>query len=108
MEATEYTSIDGEKVEIINIIESVSRYNINDTIAVVEKSYEIEYKPVSRNAAWTYKEYTHSKYFYIVESQENVADYSVTATFRYDGESLAEYRDKKIGFSGEEPILYSR
>lgn len=78
--------------EIISVSESSITYRVNDEIAVVETYYEVEYLPMSRSASWTYKDYTKSKYFYIIETGERVANYSLTATFRYDGEELAECR----------------
>ena len=55
----------------------------------------MEYVPVvqrASTASWTYKDYTRSKYFYLIDTGEKVANYSLTATFRYDGASLAECR----------------
>lgn len=78
--------------DIISISNDYLTYRINDEIAVVEMSRVVEYAPKSLNASWTYTDYTRSKYFYIIETGERVANYSLTASFRYDGESLAECR----------------
>ena len=37
-----------------------------------------------RGSGYVYKSATHSKYFYIISSGEKVAEYTLTANFRYD------------------------
>lgn len=78
--------------EIISISENSMTYRVNDEIAVYETRYEVEYLPHSKSTSWSYKDYTSSKHFYIIETGERVANYSLTATFRYDDEELAECR----------------
>ena len=46
-----------------------------------------------RGSGYVYKSATHSKYFYIISSGEKVAEYTLTANFRYDKDNeLAECR----------------
>lgn len=78
--------------EILSVSENSTSYRLNDEIAVIDTFYEVEYLLPSRSASWTYKDYTRSKYFYVIETGEHVANYSLTASFRYDGEELAECR----------------
>lgn len=48
---------------------------------------------IERIAGYQYKSATHSKYFYIISTGEKVAEYSLTANFRYDTDAeLAECR----------------
>ena len=81
--------------EIVSVSEESTTYIVNEEIAVIETVREVEYVPVvqrASTASWTYKDYTRSKYLYIIDTVEKVANYSLTATCRYDGASLAECR----------------
>lgn len=100
--ATQISAIAADEVddiEVISVSENTSTYMLSETIAVVESTKEVVYTSPARDASWTYKDYTHSKYYYIIETGERVTNYSLNASFRYDGESLAECRGTQT--SGE-------
>lgn len=82
--------------EILSVSENCISYRLNEEIAVIDTYYEVEYLLPSRSAAWIYKDHTRSKYFYVIETGERVANYSLTASFRYDGEELAECRGTQV------------
>ncbi len=46
--------------------------------------FSVYSSPVTKASGYQYKGATHSKYFYIVSSGEKVAEYTLTANFRYD------------------------
>ena len=57
--------------EIVSVSEESTTYIVNEEIAVIETVREVEYVPVvqrASTASWTYKDYTRSKYFYIIVS----------------------------------------
>ena len=55
--------------EIVSVSEESTTYIVNEEIAVIETVREVEYVPVvqrASTASWTYKDYTRSKYFYLI------------------------------------------
>ena len=46
--------------------------------------FSIYSMPTEKASGYQYKSATHSKYFYIISTGEKVAEYSLTANFRYD------------------------
>lgn len=75
---------------------------LNENVGVVEVISEKAFNS-TLSSSWVYKSYTVSRYFYLIESGETVANYSLEATFRYDSTAgLAECRATQVTKSAED------
>lgn len=82
-----------------------SFYQLNEDVGVVEVISD-KALSLTLSSSWVYKSYTVSRYFYLIESGETVANYSLEGTFRYDSKAgLAECRATQVTKSAEDGWL---
>lgn len=88
---------DGSKVFTFELNEALKlmcefQYEYDADLMIVSVLEISNPYPIAR-AGYQYKDATYSKYFYIISTGEKVAEYSLTANFRYDtAAALAECR----------------